>query len=187
MNLAAYLVMLAVCGIAAVTDIRTGRVPNRLTYPAVLLGLIAWPIVGLIGGGWAGAGQAAANVWIGMLSGLLPFAALILIGGLGGGDMKLMAAVGSLSAMWQVVLATTVYALILAVILAFVIMIKRGVVKQTLGNVLGAAMLAGARVRPELPRTSPTVPFAAAIALGAAMAGAEQMLGLQTPWSAFGP
>ncbi len=122
-----------------------------------------------------------------MLSGLIPFALLVLTAGLGGGDMKLMAAVGSLSAMWQVVLATTVYALVAAVVMAVVVMLRKRVVKDTLSRVLGAALLSRSRVEADLPRDGPKVPFAAAVAVGFALAGAEQMLGVVTPWASWGP
>ena len=121
-----------------------------------------------------------------MLAGLIPFALLVLTAGLGGGDMKLMAAIGAWSAMWQVVLATTVYALVVAVVMAVVVMVRRGVVKQTLSRIVGAAMLSRSGVKAELPNDGPKVPFAAAVAVGFAVAGAEQMLGVVTPWESWG-
>lgn len=186
----AYVALIGVTLTAAVTDLRTGLVPNRLTVPAVLGALAFWPIVGLI----VGDPSATEAAWglgklalFGMLSGLVPYAILALTAGLGGGDMKLMAAVGAISASWEVVLSTTVYALIVALVMAIVIMVRRGVVKQTLARVFSAALLAGHRVKAEFPKDSPTVAFAAAVAVGAALAGAEQMLGLETPWRSFGP
>ncbi|MEM7624877.1 MAG: A24 family peptidase [Planctomycetota bacterium] len=183
----AYVALIGVTLTAAVTDLRTGLVPNRLTVPAVLGALMFWPIAGLIVGepytAW-GLGKLALT---GMLSGLVPYAILVLTAGLGGGDMKLMAAVGAISASWEVVLSTTVYALIVALGMAVVVMVRRGVVKQTLARVFSAALLASHRVKAEFPKDGPTVAFAAAVAVGAALAGAEQMLGLETPWRSFGP
>lgn len=178
--------MLGVATTAAVTDLRTGLIPNRLTYPAIVLGLVFWPVVGLIVAD-ANAWELGREAWVGMLSGLIPYALLVLTAGLGGGDMKLMAAVGAVSARWEVVLSTTVYALVVAVVMAVFIMVRRGVVRQTLARVFSAALLAGSRVKADLPENGPKVAFAAAVAVGAAVAGAEQMLGLQTPWRAFAP
>ena len=78
-------------------------------------------------------------------------------------------------------------ALIVAVLMAIFIMVRRKIVKRTMGRVVGAAVMASHRVKPAFAKDSPTVAFAAAVAVGAAIAGAEQMLGLQTPWRAFTP
>lgn len=182
-----YSLMVVVVVVAAVTDFRTKLVPNRLTYSAVLVGLILWPIAGAVVGGSELAIEFSQASWIGMLCGLVPFALLVMTAGLGGGDMKLMAAVGALSASWEVVLSTTIYALVVAVVMAGFVMIRRGVVKETLGRVFSAALLASARVKADLPKDGPTVAFAAAVAVGAAIAGAEQMLGWDSPWRGFSP
>jgi prepilin peptidase CpaA len=75
-------------GVAAVVeDLRRRRVPNWLTAAGLVggLGCAAW-------GGWHGLGTAAAGTLVGFLI-LLPFN---LFGGMGGGDVKLMAAYGAL-------------------------------------------------------------------------------------------
>ncbi|MEO1237494.1 MAG: A24 family peptidase [Planctomycetota bacterium] len=176
---------------AGVIDLRTGKVPNRLTYPAVLAGLVFWPAVGLALGGEGEALSLTGAAWLGMLAGLIPFAVLVLTAGLGGGDMKLMAAVGAISASWEVVLSTTVYALIVAVGMAVVVMVRQRIVKQTLGRILAAAFLVGSRTKPRFPepggKNSGGVAFAAAVAVGAAVAGAEQLLGWDSPWRGFSP
>ena len=166
---------------------RTGRVPNRLTYAAIVGGIVYWAAVGWLWGGASGMWDGGTTATLAMLAGLIPFALLVLTAGLGGGDMKLMAAVGACSTMWQVVLATTVYALIVAVVMAVVVMVRRGVVKQTLSRIVGAALLSRSGVKAELPSDGPKVPFAAAVAVGFAVAGAEQMLGVVTPWASWGP
>jgi len=179
----AYALLAGTLGVAAVTDWRTGKIFNWLTYPAILVGLAYWGVAGL-----AGAEKTLLDAMVGFASGLLPFAVLLTLGGLHGGDMKLMGAVGALSAMWQVVLATAVYGLLIAAVFAIVIMIRRGLVKQTFGRIFGAAMMKAAKVRADLDKQpAATVPFAAAAALGGLLAGAEQMLGLYTPWAWLGP
>ncbi|MEM1107511.1 MAG: A24 family peptidase [Planctomycetota bacterium] len=183
-----YLLLNIVCITAAICDCCTGKVPNRLNYSAILVGLVFWPVIGVLLGGFSQAAELGKLSWLGMLAGLIPFALLVLTAGLGGGDMKLMAAIGAISASWQVVFSTALYALAVALLMAVVVMIRKGVVKQTLSRVLSAALLASARVKPNPPpRDSPTVPFAVAIAVGAAIAGAEQMLGWDSPWRAFSP
>ncbi len=179
--------MVGVTLAAAIIDLRTGLIPNRLTYSAIGLGLVFWPIAGAALGDYPLTVELTQSAWIGMLCGLIPFALLVMTAGLGGGDMKLMAAVGAWSASWEVVLSTTIYALVVALVMSVWIMVRKGVVKQTLGRVFSAALLASARVKADLPKDSPTVAFAAAVAVGAAIAGAEQMLGWDSPWRGFSP
>jgi prepilin peptidase CpaA len=77
---------------AAVCDARTRRIPNALTIPAFFAGLIfqaafnGWSGVGGVGG--AGLGSAL----LAFLVGFGTFFVLWLIGGGGGGDVKLMGA-----------------------------------------------------------------------------------------------
>ena len=175
----------AVLILAAAWDWRTGRVPNRLTYPAMLLGLVWAALTGAIAGGAAGAGDGLARAVIAGGAGLLPFYVIFAAGGLGGGDAKLMGAVGAISASWRCVLATTVYAFVIGFVLAIVIMVHRGLVRRTFSRLLGAALTSSARVRPDLPDDSPRVPFALAIGLGGLVAGAEVLLNIPTPWAAF--
>lgn len=182
MQIVPYASMLAVVAAAAVVDLRTGRVYNALTYPAILGGLLFWAVAGQAAGlGW---GPLQGSV-VATLAGGVPMAVLVVIGGLGGGDMKLLAAVGAISGSWQVVAATALYALVVAAVLAVVVMVRRRIVKRTLGRLLAAAAMFGSRVRPAMPTDSPQVPFAVGIAIGAAVAGAEVFFGLHTPWSAF--
>jgi prepilin peptidase CpaA len=79
---------------AAVTDFRWHRIPNRLTVPVFLLGLLYQAVFN----GWAGpehAGVAEAGLksaLLGFAIGFGPLLVLWLIGGGGGGDVKLMGA-----------------------------------------------------------------------------------------------
>lgn len=179
----AYALLAGTLGVAAVCDWRTGKIFNWLTYPAVLVGVLYWAIAGL-----AGAERGVIDAMVGLGAGIIPFAVILSLGGLGGGDMKLMGAVGALSAMWEVVLSTAVYGLILAGVFAVVVMVRHGLVKQTFRRLLGAALMKAARVNTDLdaPPTH-TVAFGTAAALGGLLAGAEQMLGLVTPWAWLGP
>jgi len=181
-DLVAYCLLLALVCIAAISDVRTGKVPNRLTYTAVLLGLVYWLIVSLV------IGQTSIMVGcvVGLAAGLLPFALIYMLGGLGGGDVKLMAAVGALSASWRVVLASTVYAMVLAMVFAIFIMIRKGLVKQTLSNLTRIKRKKQDAMTDDAP-PSPQVAYALAVAFGVALAGAEVMLDMPTPWQAFGP
>ena len=97
---------------AAVTDFRTRRIPNWLTLTAFVLGVCfqAWR------GGWAGLGAAG----LAFLVGFGLFFVLWLIGGGGGGDVKLMGALSvwlGASLIWQVVIFSTI---LVAIYSAFV-------------------------------------------------------------------
>lgn len=183
----AFGLLAAVLTAAAVTDIRTERVPNVLTYGAMAAGVLLWTVAGLIRGGGSGAAGHAAAALLGCAAGYIPFAVIFAAGGLGGGDVKLMAAVGAVSASWQVVLATTVYALIVMFAMAIVTMIRRRIVGRTLRRLFTAALVAAARVKPDMPADSPRLPFAAAVCVGGLLAGVEYLLHVPLPWSGVGP
>ena len=185
-QLLAYIAIVAVCIAASVTDLRTGRIPNKLTASAVLAGLVFWLIAGLVTGrGLVGAEGAISGTvsasFLGLLCGLIPFAILVMLGGLGGGDMKLMGAIGAWSAHWRIVLDTTVYALLVGALIAIVLMIKHKRVKLTLLRLLGIAATGGKVVSPDEDASVPKVPFAVAVLVGIALAGAEHMLWFW-PW-----
>lgn len=88
-----------VVGAASVWDLRQRRIPNGL----VLLGLLAGLGLGAAGAGLAGVGAALAGAAVAFAALILPFSR----GWLGGGDVKLVMACGSLLG-WQGALATAV-------------------------------------------------------------------------------
>ena len=83
----AHIVGLAIASLACVTDLRTRRIPNVLTFGAALAGLLYQ----FVSGGIDGLGHAALGWLVGAVIFILPFA----LGGLGGGDVKLLAALGA--------------------------------------------------------------------------------------------
>lgn len=169
--------------VAAVSDLRHGIVPNRLTVPAMLLGLLLHGTEGLIQQGLTGMGHELIQAFAALLAGLIPMALLFLAGGLGGGDVKLVGAVGAITSSWQCVLAAAFYGFVLAAVIAVVLMVRHRIVKRTLHRLLGAALSAYGKSKAELPTDSPSVPFALALCLGGVLAGAEHLLGLTLPWS----
>jgi prepilin peptidase CpaA len=78
---------LAIASVGAVKDFRGHRIPNWLTYSGLLVALLVR--LGL--GGWT----ELRGGLLGMLFAGGIFLLLFLLGGMGGGDVKLMAAVGA--------------------------------------------------------------------------------------------
>lgn len=79
---------LAFVGVCVASDLRTLRIPNLLTGPAILVGLAlnAWFL------GWDGVRMSLTGFGLAVLLLFVPFA----LGGIGGGDVKMMGAIGSL-------------------------------------------------------------------------------------------
>ena len=185
-NVVAMVLMSLMLIIAAYCDIKTKKVPNKLVLPAIVAGWVWWALWGAVGSDpdltfWIGLRES----FVGFLAGFLPFAAIYASGALGGGDVKTMAAVGALSAQWETVLSTTVYACVASLLIAVIVMIKYGIVKQTFARLFGMAMVKASGAKVEMPDSSPQIPFALAIALGGILAGLETMIGVKTPWAGF--
>lgn len=159
LNACAFLLLVAV---AAWLDVRTGRIPNALTVTglAVALALRALPGAGPILPGLGGAGIALA---VG-----LPLFAL---GGLGGGDVKLLAAVGAFLGPERLVTALLA-AGVAGGVLAVAVALRRGVLLPALlgtRNLLARWATLG-RAGERRSFGSPgavTVPYGVAIAVGA--------------------
>ncbi|VEF46230.1 Flp pilus assembly protein, protease CpaA [Bacillus freudenreichii] len=148
--------------ISVVTDLRSRKILNIVTLPAILAALIYHSLTfGLGGFLFTGKGFL---VGLGLL--LIPF----FMRGIGAGDVKLLAAIGA----WKgalFVLYTGVYAGIIGGLVAIVILIKNGRLSSTLKDMLFALMfLRGANGSLQIPaagHSSISIPYAIPIALGA--------------------
>ncbi|EJZ19347.1 A24 family peptidase (plasmid) [Rhizobium sp. Pop5] len=147
---------------AAVLDHRHGHIPNAVTYPCLLTGFM----LAAISGGLAGIGLAFAGLLASGLIFIIAFAA----GGCGGGDVKLMAALGAILGLWPAI-DVTLASLMVGGMIAVFSMARRvqwSVLARTVG--LFALLLpAGFRDAASVlkPReTHHTVRFGVAAALG---------------------
>ncbi len=161
--------------VAAISDVRTGRVPNAVTYPAIAVGLLAHTLLGGMRGEGPGIGLYASAA--GLAAGFLPMLVVWLAGGIGGGDAKLMAAVGALTG-WRFALSALFYGLVVAVVLALIVMVRKRIVRRTLRRLFGFLVLLLTPSKPADPAAegSEKIPFALALCIGAGAALAEVVM-----------
>jgi prepilin peptidase CpaA len=153
----------AVAVAAAVTDVKERRIPNRLTYPAAVCGVLL---------------QLALHGWTGLLLGIggvllfggmfMPF---FLIRAIGAGDVKLAAALGGIvgiGATLQVMFATALAGGVLAVF----VVVGSGRILETLRNtfwVAGFHLQHGLQTHPVVNLDNPAalrMPYGVAFAGG---------------------
>lgn len=157
------LAALALAAAACWTDLRTRRIPNAL----VLAGLAAGLALNGRDAGLAGAGTSLAGGAVGLAL-FLPF---MILGGMGGGDVKLMAALGSLLGPTQVVRLALLTALA-GGLLALLRAGREGRLGATLSGMAGLLRFwlhTGLRPSPDLNLSNPStirIPYAVAIACG---------------------
>jgi prepilin peptidase CpaA len=130
----------AVAGIAALTDAKTGHIPNWLTLGALGAALVAHIFAGI----------AFSHSWRGGLTGLLSSTggAMVCVlvpaffywrGAIGGGDIKLFAAIGALCYPMNGLEAET-YAFVAAALIAPAQLAYKGLLFQTLGRSLALVL-----------------------------------------------
>jgi prepilin peptidase CpaA len=151
--------------IASVYDVRERRIPNWLTAPILMMGLAAHAMTAH----WRGLGEATAAAFLGGTVFLL----FHIAGGMGAGDVKLMAAcagVVGLPALGTLLISTGICGALFAICVSLV----RGVFRQSLINTYGVMAhhrAHGLTVHPEFNLRSGSgirLPFAVPIAAGCA-------------------
>lgn len=164
----------AALGIAVITDLRSHRIYNWLTFPAILIGLL----LNSLGSGLPGLLFAVGGIAVAALS-----LVLFLLGAMGAGDVKLLVAVGALMgphfAGWTL-LCTAIVGGLLGVVYAA----RRGALSHTVRNAIIGGHVCMALQSPEELRgmalTSKVgkMPYAPAIALGALTVVTLKVLGI---------
>jgi len=145
---------------AGFTDARWRRIPNWLTYPAVPIAILLHTLAS----GWPGANLSLLGTALG-LGILLPF---VLIRSLGGGDWKLVGAMGAFFGP-QRLIQVLIYTLLINGVMALVLVIWKKRMGQTLRNILS---MAGSFFRFHLPGADMTIdnPEAVKVPFGVAAA-----------------
>lgn len=155
-------IVAAGAGTGAVIDLRVRRVPNALTVSLAALGVA----VALAGLGRVGVGAALAGCLVGLLV-MLPG---YLLGATGGGDVKLLAAAGTLLGPAGILWAF-LYTLLAGAALALVVSALRRRLRRTVDETMWLVFSRGANVPAiEDPRANNRFAYAPAIAIGAVLA-----------------
>jgi prepilin peptidase CpaA len=122
-----------VSAIAAWTDFRTGFIPNWLTVGTVVLAIVLHFGVGLSYGGFRyGLEEAGFSIAGAVFCSIGP-GAMYMAGGMGGGDLKLFAAIGALLQPLLGIEAEA-YGLLAGAIIALANMAYRGTLLRTIGS-----------------------------------------------------
>ena len=154
---------LAVLAVATVTDIRSRKIPNWLVFPFLLAGLV----VPVWLHGWQGLTQSLEGLGLAVLI----YGILFWLGGMGMGDVKLMAAIGAWIGPSQLVTAMVLIA-ITGGVMAVGWAIAGGFVGELLdgtGSLLAGFKGRGLTPNPEFVLANPKrrkLPYAPAIAIG---------------------
>lgn len=159
--------------VAAFTDLRVGRIPNWLTYPAWVFGVA----FAAAAGGWPELSRSL----MGFAVGFAPFFVLYLLGGMGGGDVKLTAAVGAIMG-YPFILNAMITSILVGGLVALLIVIWEGKLWSAvkfLGATVGRVFVPGLAREPLAARQN--VPFGVAICLGTFLTLITAWLGYASP------
>ena len=157
--------VLALALVAAYTDLRWGKVFNFVTVPFALLGLLLNSIESGLEGFLLGLGGLGVGFGLWLLSSFLGRI-------LGGGDIKLLMAFGTLQGPGFLLLALA-YGALIGGTMAVVVALRRGLLAKTFKNLGAAIYLRSAGVAPmdmaDATEASGEVrlPYAIALGLGA--------------------
>jgi prepilin peptidase CpaA len=152
-------ILLLIC---VITDLKERKIYNAVLFPFLLLSLI----VNSITGGFQGLTDTVFGVFVGLGILFIPF----LLGGMGAGDVKLLAVIGGLKGVVFVLTASVFMALAGGIMAIFILIFRKGL-KTRLTRILYfyLGLLNGVRFpwlhNEEVMKT--TYPYGVAIAAGA--------------------
>lgn len=154
-------------GVAAIWDLKTHKIPNRITFPLLILGLI----LHFTYGGIEGLKDSLLGLTLITLVLLLPF----VMGGIGAGDVKLLAAIGALNGLWFGIY-TLLYSSLIGGLIALILAAFRGQLGLTVFNLSSSLVSVRMNVlKGKLPdsnsiiTTGITFPYGIAIFMGVAV------------------
>lgn len=157
-----YVAALAIALGACITDLRNRRIPNILTFGATAVGIVFHAIVP--------GGESVTTSLVGWLVGVAVFFVPFALGGLGGGDVKLLGALGAWLGPAGIIWAA-LYTGVAGGVMAIVAAVASGYFRKALSNVyllLAHWRVAGIRALPQLtletsegPRLAYAIPILA--------------------------
>lgn len=159
-------VLLLVAVICTITDLKSRIIDNRVIYPALAFAVVFHTLTG----GWNGFAECLFGFAAGLGILIVPY----LLGGMGAGDVKLLALIGSLKGA-AFVLASSFYMAIIGAGMALGVLLFKGGIRSRLrewGFILFCLRM---RIRPNFPAAetpgakavSAVYPYGPAIAAGA--------------------
>ena len=162
-----HIAVLLIALVACITDLRTRRIPNVLTFGAAAAGLAFHALLpqgdGLVG--------AVLGLVVGIAVFFIPFA----LRGMGGGDVKLLGALGAWLGVSEIVWLA-LYTGVAGGVMAIIVSLASGYLGQALSNVKLLLMhwrVAGLRALPEITlegSTGPRLAYAIPIFAGTVVA-----------------
>ena len=153
--------LLLILTICVITDVKSRKIYNKVIYPALLMGFAYH----LFTGGWEALGQSFIGFLIGFSLLLIPY----MLGGMGAGDVKLLALVGALKGGAFVFESFIYIALIGGVIALGIIIFRSGVLKSLVYSLLNFRNFGNAKALFPRGSLTATYPYGVAIAGGAVL------------------
>ena len=166
-------IVLCLVVVCATTDVLKGKIYNAVTYPAIGIGIIL--------AGLSKAEPTLMGSLLGLVIGFLPLFIVFVLGGMGGGDVKLMAAIGAVKG-YPFVVYAMFYSGLVGGLLAIITMIWRGVFFKSMHNILRTmvtSVIPGFKTVPLDPKDSYPIHFGFAICMGTMWVLVENMIGVR--------
>ncbi|MEB3197248.1 MAG: prepilin peptidase [Candidatus Sericytochromatia bacterium] len=157
--------LVGVLSVAMITDLQSRKIFNWLTFPAIAVGLLLHV--------WMSGSAGLQSSVLGLLGGSAVFLVGFMLGQMGAGDVKLMAAVGAWLG-WPAALAAVLYVTGAGGLIAVAVAIRHGTLKRLFSNVYWyfvGLILPGGKAQAALTQSAaPAFPYGVSIALGSALA-----------------
>lgn len=157
--------LVGVLAVALATDLQSRKIYNWLTFPAMIVGLVLSVAMGGLGG--------LQSSLIGFGVGSLVFLLGFFVGGMGGGDVKLMAAVG----LWlggTATFAAVLYVTVIGGLVSIVAAAVNGNLKLLFTNTywfMVGLIIPGGKASAALTNSAaPPIPYGVSIACGVMLA-----------------
>jgi len=149
--------------VCAITDILHGKIYNRVTYPVILLGVVL-----ALFSGWV----VLKSSLVGLLVGFILYFLVFMMGGFGGGDVKLMTAIGALMG-YPFVIYAAFYSALVGGLMSLAVIIWKGKFLATLRNIFSvifsyplSLLFPGVQPLSLNPENSSRIPYGFAICIG---------------------